>query len=69
MQSGGEAWFERDLDVRVGQHEVDGEKQAGGLVIPRRLYARAARTLRSLADIGPRLRELEIIPDLVQTYA
>ena len=23
----------------------------------------------SLADLGPRLRELEIIPDLVQTYA
>ena len=27
------------------------------------------RQARRLADLGPRLRELEIIPDLVQTYA
>ena len=27
------------------------------------------RTTRSLADLGTRLRELEITPDLVQTYA
>ena len=30
---------------------------------------RGLRQTRSLADIGPRLRELEIIPDLVQPYA
>ena len=35
-ERGGEAWLERDLDARVGRHEVDGEEQAGGLVIPRR---------------------------------
>ena len=35
-ERGCEALLERDLDARVGRHEVDGEEQAGGLVIPRR---------------------------------
>ena len=34
----------------------------------RRLESRIRKT-RRLADLGPRLRELEVIPDLVQTYA
>ena len=35
--------------------------------VPANLNVYGVRTTRRLADLGPRLRELEIIPDLVQT--
>ena len=60
-ERGCEALLERDLDARVGRHKVDREEQAGGLVIPWWLCARAGLSgkerRKAGIDVGPWLVE------------